>query len=69
MHYYMKLGAPPDKLVLGLNAAAAGFVLQNASVNTVGAPINVGGIEGGSVLSAEGRRSYQGVRLHKLCNF
>ena len=62
MHYYMKLGAPPDKLVLGLNAAAAGFVLQNATVNTVGAPI-AGGIGGGSVLSREGRRSYQGVRI------
>ena len=60
MHRYLELGAPPDKLVMGLNAVAVGFVLADANSHGVGAPAS-SGIGAGPVIASPGRRSYPQV--------
>ena len=60
MHRYLELGAPPDKLVMGLNAAAVGFVLADANSHGIGAQVS-SGIGAGPVLATPGRRSYPEV--------
>ncbi|KAK3083195.1 hypothetical protein FSP39_016475 [Pinctada imbricata] len=59
INYYLRLGAPPHKLVMGINAAAVGLTLKDASDNKPGAPVINGGVPKGPILEVPGRRSYQ----------
>ena len=61
MNYYVKKGAPANKLNLGIGTYGCSFTLQSSSNNGVGAPISGPG-KRGPYLEADGELAYNEVR-------
>ncbi|XP_062586467.1 chitinase-3-like protein 1 [Saccostrea cucullata] len=57
MNKYLELGAPPEKLVMGLHGAGSSFTLANNSNHGVGDAVSEAGMEG-PLLKVEGRLAY-----------
>ncbi|OWF44902.1 chitinase-3-like protein 1 [Mizuhopecten yessoensis] len=58
MNHYIALGAPKEKLVMGVRGAGASFTLKDSSKHDVGAPVIVGGGNKGSVRQLKGHLAY-----------
>nr|XP_022324484.1 LOW QUALITY PROTEIN: chitinase-3-like protein 2 [Crassostrea virginica] len=57
MNEYVRLGAPPEKLVLGLHGAGSSFTLKSMVNHSVGDAVSAGG-KAGPLLKLEGRMAY-----------
>lgn len=66
MHRYIELGAPKDKLVMGLRGAGASFTLQHRDNHGMGAPVIPGGGMPGSIRQLKGHLAYFEVCLDIL---
>ncbi|XP_029640998.1 chitinase-3-like protein 1 [Octopus sinensis] len=62
IEYWIKLGAPKNKLVLGMTAAGNTYTLKNATKHGLGAPVEKAG-EKGPYTKQEGFLSY-----YEICN-
>ena len=60
MNEYVRLGAPPEKLVLGLHGAGSSFTLKSMVNHSVGDAVSAGG-KAGPLLKMEGHMGYTEV--------
>ena len=66
MNEYVQLGAPPEKLVLGLHGAGSSFTLESMANHNVGDKVSAGG-KAGPLLKLVGRMAYTEVRYSMGC--
>ena len=60
MNEYVRLGTPPEKLVLGLHGAGSSFTLRSMVNHNVGDAVSAGG-KAGPLLKLEGHMAYTEV--------
>lgn len=65
MNKYLELGAPPEKLVMGIHGAGSSFTLANNSNHGIGDAVSGGG-EKGPLLKFAGRLAYPEVKTNSI---
>lgn len=65
MNKYLELGAPPEKLVMGIHGAGSSFTLANNSNHGIGDVVSGGG-EKGPLLKFAGRLAYPEVKTNSI---